>query len=167
MDLNFRLPRFLSRAALAVPFLGDAWNVLGEYAGNRRAGLSKGAAVRRAVSVGGAGFAASALPPADVPTYAPAVLRAGAATQRGTEVGKSYELMRSLGIAVPPNPRVLEATAALVDKLNPEAWARRAVDVLDPEVGKTSFSLNPEERLEQLKQKLLSDKITEVLSTGK
>lgn len=167
MNFNLPVPKFLQKGAKAIPFVGDLLNMVGEYTANRKAGLSQEAAARRAVAVGGAGIAASALAPADVATYAPGVLRAGASAQKQTDAGKSYELMRSLGVAAPPNPRVLEATAALVDKINPEAWARRAVDVLDPEVGSTAFSLDPDKRLQQLKEKLLMNKITEVLSTSK
>lgn len=167
MNFNLPVPKFLQKGAKAIPFVGDLLNMVGEYSANRKAGLSDKEAARRAIAVGGAGVAASALFPADVPTYAPSVLRAGASAQRQTPVGKSYELMRGLGVAAPPSPRVLEATASMVDRINPEAWARNLVDRLDPSTGYTTFSLNPDERLEQLKERLLETKLSEALRTIK
>lgn len=164
MDFPFRVPRFLQKGARAVPFLGDVLNMVGEYTDNRKAGLEREAAARRAAAVGGAGVAASALFPADVATYAPGVVRASAATQTGSpDVRRSYELMRGLGVAAPPTVGALERTAKMLDQINPEAWARRAVDVLDPRTGNRAFSLDPEERLTQIKMKLLEDKIQETL----
>ena len=164
-DFSFQVPKLLQKGARANPFVGHLKNMVGEYSANRKAGLTKEAAARRAVAVGGTGIAASAAFPADVPTYAPGVVRASAAAQAGSpDVRRSYELMRSLGVAAPPTPAALEATARMLDKVNPEAWARRAVDALDPETGSTVFSLNPDERLEQIKSRLLGDKITEILN---
>lgn len=156
MDFNFRLPRFLQKGMRAIPFAGDLLNIVGEYSNNLKAGLPPREAARRATAVGAAGMAASAVPPADVATYAPSVLRYGASQQRQTPAGETYQLMRDLGIAAPPSPRVLEKTAEMIDFINPEAWARTFVDKLDPALKGATFSLDPEERLRQIKSFLES-----------
>lgn len=151
MDLNFRLPKFLQRGARHIPVVGDIINALGEYSNNIKTGMPPQEAARRAGAVGAAGAVASMLPPADVPTYAPSILRYGAEQQRTTPTGRTYESLRSLGVAAPPNPQVLEKTAEMLDYVNPEGWARAIVDKLDPALRGETFSMDPEERLKQIR----------------
>jgi hypothetical protein len=63
------------------------------------------------------------------------------------------DIHRGLGIAGGgASPEALEATANILDYVNPEAISRSVVDFM--ELGKT-YSLNPDERLKQLKQELI------------
>lgn len=163
MPFNFRLPNLSQipaparRALFAVPFAGDILNVVGETSTNLKAGLSPRRAVARGIAVGGTGFAASALPPADIATVAPAVVRYAAQTQESPEAKARRELYRSLGIAGGgAGPEALRRSAAVLDYVNPENWARTLVDLA--ETGK-AYSINPEERLEQIKQDLLRKSI--------
>lgn len=107
--------------------------------------------------MGGTGFAASAVPPADVATVAPTVVRYAAKTQETPEAQARRELYRSLGIAgAGAGPEALRRTAGILDYVNPENWARTLVDLA--ETGKT-YSINPEDRLEEIKQELLRKSI--------
>ncbi len=159
MPFNFSVPRFLQvnpatkRILYAIPFVGDALNVVGEYKKNREAGLPAPAATRRAAAVGGAGIAASAVPPADILTVAPDVVRYSAQQSKTPQAETRRDIHRGLGIAGGGfAPEALEATANMLDYINPEALSRSVVDLM--ELGKT-YSLNPDERLKQLKQDLL------------
>ena len=64
--------------------------------------MSPRRAAARGIAVGGTGFAASALPPADVATVAPAVIRYAAKTQETPEVQATQAT---------PAPTVTEAQA--------------------------------------------------------
>ena len=111
----------------------------------------------RGVAVGGAGFAASAVPPADLATVAPATIRYAAKTQATPEAQSRRDAYRSLGIAGGGfSPETLSRTAGMLDYVNPENWARSLVDLV--ETGKT-YSINPEDRLEEIKQELLRKSI--------
>lgn len=163
MPFNFRLPSIpqlpapARRILNAIPFAGDLLNVIGETQGNIKAGMSPTRAVGRGLAVGGAGFAASALPPADVATYAPGVTRFAARSQATPEMQARRELHRSLGVAGGGlSPEALTRTAQMLDYVNPEGWARTLVDFA--ETGRT-YSMNPEKRLEEIKQELLRKSI--------
>ncbi len=163
MPFNFRLPGLpqipapARRLLQAVPFAGDVLNVIGETSSNIKAGMSPRRAAARGIAVGGTGFAASALPPADIATVAPNVIRYAAKAQETPEAQARRELYRSLGIAgAGVGPEALKRTAGILDYVNPENYARSLVDLV--ETGKT-YSINPEDRLEQIKQELLRKSI--------
>ncbi len=163
MPFNFRLPGFpqipppAKRFLHAVPFAGDVLNVIGETSSNIKAGMSPRRAAARGIAVGGAGFAASALPPADILTVAPAVTRYAVKPQATPEAQSRRDVHRSLGIAGGGfSPETLSRTAGMLDYVNPENWARSLVDLV--ETGKT-YSINPEDRLEEIKKELLRKSI--------
>lgn len=163
MPFNFRLPGLpqipapARRFLYAVPFAGDILNVIGETSTNIKAGMSPKQAAARGIAVGGAGFAASAVPPADIATVAPSVVRYAAKTQESPEAKARRELYRSLGIAgAGASPEALRRTAGILDFVNPENWARTLVDVA--ETGR-AYSINPEDRVEEIKQDLLRKSI--------
>ena len=163
MPFNFRLPSFSQipaparRILGAIPFAGDLLNVIGETQSNLKAGLSPTRALGRGLAVGGTGFAASALPPADVATYAPGVTRFAARNAATPEMQARRDLHRGLGIAGGGlSPEALSRTAGMLDYVNPEGWARTLVDFA--ETGKT-YNMDPEKRLEEIKQELLRKSI--------
>lgn len=163
MPFNFpfpslsQIPAPARRALFAIPFAGDILNVVGETSTNIKAGLTPKRALARGIAVGGTGFAASAVPPADIATVAPAVVRYAAKTQESPEAKARRELYRTLGIAGGgAGPEALKRSAAILDYVNPENWARSLVDL--SETGKT-YSINPEERIEEIKQELLRKSI--------
>ncbi len=158
--MEFRLPRFLQltpgakKVLYKIPFVGDVLNVVGETQQNIRAGLSPSSALGRGLAVGGAGFAASALPPADLLTIAPSVTRYAAKKAEDPEEAKRRELMRAMGVAGGGStPAALQKTAKMLEYINPESLARAAADVA--EFGR-SYALSPDDRVEQLKQELLT-----------
>jgi hypothetical protein len=159
VPFNFSVPRFLQvnpltkKILYAIPFVGDVLTIRGEYEQNRKAGLSKPEAARRAVGVGGAGVAASALPPADIFTVAPGVTRLSAEQAETPQAQMRRDIHRGLGIAGGGfSPETLRRTADVLDYLNPETLVRSGLDLVDR--GRT-YSLNPDERLEELKRELL------------
>lgn len=158
--MELRLPRFLQltpgakKVLYKIPFVGDVLNVVGETQQNLRAGLSPSSALGRGLAVGGAGFAASALPPADLLTIAPSVTRYAAKKAADPEEVKRRELMRAMGVAGGgATPAALQKTAEMLEYINPESLARVAADVA--EFGR-SYALSPDDRVEQLKQELLT-----------
>jgi hypothetical protein len=159
--VEFRLPRFLQVSPAAkkvlykIPFLGDVLNVVGETQQNLKAGLSPSTAVSRGLAVGGAGVAASALPPADLLTIAPSVTRYAAKRAADPEENKRRELLRAMGVAGGgASPAALQRTAGMLEYINPESLARTAMDIA--EFGR-SYALSPEDRVEQIKRELLTD----------
>jgi len=163
VPFNFRLPGLpqipapARRLLQAIPVAGDVVNVFGETSSNMRAGMSPSRAVARGIAVGGTGLAASALQPADVLTVAPSVVRYVAKTQATPEAQVRRDVHRGLGIAGGGfSPETLSRTAGMLDYVNPENWARSLVDLV--ETGKT-YSINPEDRLEEIKQELLRKSI--------
>ncbi len=158
--MEFRLPRFLQVSPAAkkvlykIPFLGDVLNVVGETQQNLRAGLTPSTAMSRGLAVGGAGLAASAMPPADLLTIAPSVTRYAAKKAAEPDEAKRRELMRAMGVAGGgASPEALQKTAAMLEYINPESLARTAMDVV--EFGR-SYALSPDDRIEQIKRELLT-----------
>jgi hypothetical protein len=163
VPFNFRLPSFpqipgpAKRILHAVPFAGDILNVIGETQSNINAGMAAPRALGRGLAVGGTGFAASAIFPADVPTYAPGITRYAAKAAATPEAKARRELYQGLGIAGGGlSPEALTRTAKMLDYVNPEGWARTLVDFA--ETGRT-YSMDPEKRLEEVKQDLLRKSI--------
>lgn len=158
--MDFRLPRFLQptpgvrKVLYKLPFLGDVLNVVGETQQNITAGLKPSTALSRGLAVGGAGFAASAIPPADLLTIAPSVTRYAAKKAEDPEETNRRELMRSMGVAGGgASPAALQKTAQMLEYINPESLARTAMDAI--EFGRT-YALSPEARIEQIKTELLT-----------
>lgn len=157
--MEFRLPRFLQaspgvrKVLHTIPFVGDILNVVGETQQNLDAGLSPRQAIGRGLAVGGAGFAASAVPPADLLTIAPAVTRYAAKVAEKPDVIKQREILKGLGVAGGGlSPMALRKASEMMEYLNPESLARAATDLV--EFGKT-YALSPDERVEQIKNELL------------
>jgi len=137
-----------------IPFVGDVLNVVGETQQNLKAGLTPKSALGRGLAVGGAGLAASALPPADLLTIAPSVTRYAAKRAEDPEEVQRRELMRAMGVAGGGStPAALQTTAKMLEYVNPESLARAAADIA--EFGR-SYALSPDERVEQLKRELLT-----------
>ena len=158
--MEFRLPRFLQltpgakKILYKIPFVGDVLNVVGETQQNLKAGLRPSSALGRGLAVGGAGIAASAVPPADLLTVAPSVTRYAAKRAESPEEVNRRELMRAMGVAGGGStPAALQQTARMLEFINPESLARTAADIA--EFGR-SYALSPDDRVEQLKQELLT-----------
>ena len=164
--------RFAGSILKVVPFLGDVYNTFNEYRDQRDAGFSPVKSAARAIPVGVIGMATNLVDPFGVSNVAPEALRALAKVRRYEEErGKAKKVFGSpiisakdprmlmgapeIGIGqLFEDPRALKYAADIANWFNSEAHTRTFVDSLDPQTKDLPTSLDVDERLRQLKQKI-------------
>jgi hypothetical protein len=167
------IPRFAGQLLRALPFLGDIYNTSLEYRDQREAGFSPARALARSIPVGATGMLTNVVDPFGVSNVAPEVLRGIAARERkvnpegkpnkvwGEPITRGTDPRVLSGFAPSmamgqfwQSPEALEAAAKVADYINSEAHARSIVDRVDPQTRGTNYSLDVNERFEQLRRRL-------------
>lgn len=146
-----------------VPFVGDALNFAGEYGAGRNAGLDPITSAKRAAARAAAGLAASVAQPADLLTAAPFATRMIGAAQKA-RIQQARTPIEKAAVISHPNPLIKSSVlgspesaarlAGFLDYVNPESWALQVADSLNPDLS-GSYSMDPEQRAEEIKQELL------------
>lgn len=153
------IPRFVKY----IPFAGDALNFVDELSRGLNAGIDPISAAKRASTLATGGALASALFPADVATYAPVIFRGISRTQK-ERIQKAKTPIEKAAVISHPNPLIKSSVlgspesaarlAGFLDYVNPESWALQVADSLNPDLS-GSYSMDPEQRAEEIKQELL------------
>lgn len=153
------IPRFVKY----IPFAGDALNFVDELSRGLNAGIDPISAAKRASALATGGAAASVLFPADVATYAPAIFRGISRTQK-ERIQKAKTPIEKAAVISHPNPLRKDTVlgspesaarlAGILDYANPESWGVVFMDNQNPNL-EGSYSWNPEQRAEEIKQELL------------
>jgi len=164
--------RFAGSILKALPFLGDAYNTYNEYRDQRDAGFSPVKSAARAIPVGVTGMLTNLVDPFGISNVTPEILRSLAKVRQYEEKkGTTKKVFGSpiisakdprmlmgapeIGIGqLFEDPRALDYAARIADQFNTEAYTRSLVDRLDPQTKNLSTSLDINERLRQLREKI-------------
>jgi len=164
----FRLAGNLRGLLRFTPGVGDFLNTLLEATDQIQAGVSPQNAIKRAIPVGAVGLATNMYDPVGITNMAPSIVRfAGEISRQLGAAGKPKLQTPPITSGLDPrigsspestmfqmwqDPTEIEKAARVLDKLNSEAWARKFVDKTDPLTREREFSMNENERLQQLQQ---------------
>lgn len=178
--------RFAGQAIRFIPFLGDILNATREYSNQVEAGIPPVRAIRRTIPVAVTGMVTNIVDPFGVSNVAPEVLRKLAAKREQdaregkdkriffpqvSAVKKGLDPLVTSGVlpyvamgAIYEDPAALRQAAKLADQVNSEAQMRSIVDRIDPLTTGQTFSMDPNERFDQLVEYLNRRAVTDKVS---